>query len=227
MLTEQIFMGMKYLTQLPDNFDQNKKYPVIILMHGAGTRAKDTDKLRNHGFFSMIQKYTQFPCVTVAPLCSENTWFDMFETLNKFAEFISTQDYADADRIYLTGNSMGGYASWQMAMSNPTLYAALIPICGGGMYWNAARIAKMPIWAFHGDSDPVVKTEESQKMVDKINACGGNAKLTIYEDCGHNSWARTWHNVEVFEWLFSQNRKNQVNSNAIEDEKYDNSEKFG
>jgi hypothetical protein len=75
---------------------------------------------------------------------------------------------------------MGGYGTWHIAMSLPNYFAAIVPICGGGMYWNAARLVNVPAWAFHGEADSAVYCEESKKMVDAVNAKGGNAKLTIF-----------------------------------------------
>lgn len=207
MFVEKILEGMKYLLRFPEDAADGKAYPVLILMHGAGTRSENLDKLKENPFFPITAKHKDFPFVVAAPLCSKDTWFDLFETLNSFAKYISSQSFADPERIYLVGASMGGYAVWQMAMSNPGLYAAIVPICGGGMYWNAPRLADLPVWAFHGDIDSVVKTEESQKMVDKINAAGGNAKLTIYENCGHDAWSETYGNWEVFGWLLSHRRR--------------------
>ena len=74
------------------------------------------------------------------------------------------------------GASMGGYGTWQLAMSMPKFFAAIVPICGGGMYWNAGRLINTPIWAFHGAKDPTVLCVESEKMVNHVNALGGKAK---------------------------------------------------
>ena len=206
MYSQRKFKEMQYLLRFPEKFSETEKHPVLILMHGAGTRSEHWHKLKENPFFPITERHKDFPFVVAAPLCSRNTWFDHFETLNDFAKYIRSLSFADPERIYLIGPSMGGYAVWQMAMSNPELYAAIVPICGGGMYWNAPRLADLPVWAFHGDIDSVVKTEESQKMVDKINAAGGNAKLTIYKNCGHDAWSETYGNWEVFEWLLEHKR---------------------
>ena len=105
---------------------------------------------------------------------------------------------------------MGGYTVWQLGMSMPEVFAAMVPICGGGMYWNAGRLANVPVWAFHGAKDPTVFVEESKKMVDAVNACGGNARLTIYPENGHDSWTDTLTNPEVFKWLLEQENKNEI-----------------
>ena len=118
---------------------------------------------------------------------------------------------------------MGGYATWQLAMSMPEHFAAILPICGGGMYWNAGRLAKLPVWAFHGAKDTVVFPEESQKMVNAVNKSGGNATLTIYPECDHDSWTNTYSNPKVFAWLLEHKKAETFEQK----DQYNNSRKFG
>ena len=112
--------------------------------------------------------------------------------------------FVDKSRVYLIGNSMGGYATWQLAMAKPKLFAAIVPICGGGMYWNSGELVNMGVWAFHGREDKIVLCEESQKMVTEINKRGGKAKLTIYEGVEHNSWSQTFLDKAMWDWMFLQ-----------------------
>lgn len=202
------FNKMKYVIRFPKDYKEGESYPTIIFFHGAGTRGGDTNLLAGNEFFTQTAKFEDFPFVSIAPLCDGNSWFDKMETLIAFSKFILTQDYCDEERLYLIGNSMGGYATWQLAMSAPELFAAIIPICGGGMYWNAAQLVNVPIWAFHGGLDPAVFPEESKKMVDAVNRRGGSAKLTIYPENGHNAWSDTYKNYEVFEFLLSHKNEN-------------------
>ena len=146
--------------------------------------------------------------ITVAPLCSENTWFDLFDMLKALLAEIACADFTDPERIYCMGASMGGYATWQLAMSCPEYFAAIVPICGGGMYWNAARLINVPVWAFHGAKDTVVLPEESQKMVNAVNRKNGNARLTLYPENDHNAWSDTYSNPEVFSWMLSHKNQN-------------------
>ena len=118
---------------------------------------------------------------------------------------------------------MGGYATWQLAMSMPEAFAAIVPICGGGMYWNAERICNVPVWAFHGGKDTTVFLEESVKMIEAVKRCGGEAKLTVYPENAHDAWSDTYRNPEVFAWLLEHTKKNELHCV----DKYDNSEKFG
>lgn len=191
---------LTYLVKYPEGFSKTEKYPVLLFLHGAGSRGTSTDTLRNNPFFKCIEPLN-LPFVIVAPLCSENTWFDLFEHLKELVKEVARLPYTDEKRIYLTGNSMGGYGSWQLAMSMPEYFAAIVPICGGGMYWNTGRLVNVPVWAFHGGIDGCVLPRESEKMVEAVNKAGGNAKLTIYPEAGHDSWTPTYSNPEVFEWM--------------------------
>ena len=196
--------SLRYLTRYPENFDPNKKYPAILFLHGAGTIGNDLDKLAGNPFFKHVESLN-LPCVIFAPQCNEGkVWFDLFERLEDFARAVLEFDFVDKDRYYVVGASMGGYATWQIAMSLNDIFAAAIPICGGGIYWYAGRLKNTPVWAFHGDSDPTVFCEESVKMVEATNKRGGNAKLTVYPNTGHNAWDPTYKDPKVWEWLFSQ-----------------------
>ena len=198
---------LQYAVKYPKNFKSSKKYPTLLFLHGAGTRGNDISKVTEGVFFEELEKHGELPFITVAPLCSEDTWFDMWERLERLVVQIASLPEVDKNRMYVMGASMGGYATWQLAMSMPEYFAAIVPICGGGMYWNAERLKNVPVWAFHGALDAVVFPEESQKMVDKVNKRGGNAKLTVYPENAHNAWSDTYGNRKVFEWLLSHSKK--------------------
>ena len=223
MFQELELHGLRYLIRYPDGFDANASYPAIFFLHGAGSRGNNMDNLIVNPFFQDIQKHRDFPFVIIAPLCTENTWFDLWERLMALVKQSASLPYVDENRIYLMGASMGGYGTWQLAMSLPEQFAAIVPICGGGLFWNAARLVNIPVWAFHGAKDTVIPVEESQKMVDAVNASGGNAKLTIYPENDHNAWSDTYSNPEVFAWLLSHR-----NTNSAElVNPYRNVEKYG
>lgn len=104
---------------------------------------------------------------------------------------------------------MGGFGTWSLAQAHPERFAAIAPVCGGGIARTACKLKDIPVWAFHGAKDPVVRVEESKKMVDAVNDCGGNAKLTIYPESGHDSWTETYNNPALYEWFLehSLNKK--------------------
>ena len=110
----------------------------------------------------------------------------------------------DEDRVYLCGISMGGYGTWYTSMARPDLFAAIAPVCGGGMAWNAS-VLKMPVWAFHGAADNVVSVTQSDEMVRAIENAGGNVKYTRIDGVGHNVWDYTFDR-ELMEWLLDKKR---------------------
>ena len=110
--------------------------------------------------------------------------------------------------MYCTGLSMGGYRTWAMIAKYPKLFAAVVPICGGGEPGTAKKITGVPVWAFHRGADRVVPPSRSQAMIDAIKKAGGTkAKLTIYPGVSHNSWSKTYANEKVYEWLLSYRSK--------------------
>lgn len=206
MFTENRFGNLNYLIHYPITYDPHKKYPVIFYFHGSGSRGFHVNALMRTDYFTLTNQLEQFEFITIAPQCHEDSWFDLWETVKGLVDTVSETDFCDPQRIYAVGASMGGYATWQIAMSMPWRFAAIIPICGGGMYWNAERLKNIPVWAFHGKNDNIVKAEESIKMAEAVNAFGGNAKLTLFDDVGHEAWRWVYTDPDVFEWLLSQHK---------------------
>lgn len=193
---------LNYLEHIPS--EVYTQHPLVIYIHGAGSRGSDLSEMARIGPLQDPVTGDLANSVIVAPQCYEDSWFDLFYVLTEFIEFNIEREIVDKSRIYIVGVSMGAYATWQMCMSHPTWFSAAVPICGGGMYWNAHRLKDIPVWAFHGALDTVVLPEESKKMVDAVNQKGGNAKLTIFENDNHNSWDSAFATDEMWEWLFKQ-----------------------
>ena len=207
---ECVFRTLQYLVRYPDGYEKGMKCPVLICIHGAGGRGGSYEDFKGHSEFTISGKMEGFPFITVAPMCPkvDGTWFDYFETLKDFIRHIAKEPFTDPARIYAMGGSMGGYTTWELAMSMPEYFAAIVPICGGGMYWNAGRLKNVPVWAFHGKLDPTVLVEESEKMVNAVNKRGGCAKLTVYPEAKHDAWTPTYSNPAVYEWLLSHTNQN-------------------
>lgn len=217
------FGELEYLLRFPDGYEEKDRLPVLIFLHGAGTRGNDINMVREHVFFKTLDSIEQFPMIYAAPQCRFTTWFDVFETLKRFVSFISVQPFADAQKIYLMGASMGGYATWQLAISMPEAFAAIVPICGGGIYCFTDRLLNVPAWAFHGALDTTVEVTESVKMVKALNAFGGSARLTVYPENGHDAWNDTFRNPEVYRWLLSKAKSSERSLT----ERLSGTEKFG
>lgn len=196
-------LSCNYLLFLPEGYKEKKQgWPMILFLHGAGERGSDLNKVKVHGPPKIVQQQKDFPFIVVSPQCPEDDWWtDKVEVLINLVDDIVARYGVDTERIYLTGLSMGGYGTWALASEHPRRFAAIAPICGGGNRIMAFRLKDVPVWAFHGAKDRVVPLKQSEEMVDAIKSRGGNAKLTVYPDAGHDSWTETYNNEELYEWF--------------------------
>ena len=188
----------------PDNIATDG-LPIIIQLHGAGERGNGGDELSLvdvHGF-SKILKNANFPCLFAMPQCPKETfWAARVESIIAFIEQLTEELAVDKKQVYLTGLSMGGYGTWFTAMARPDLFAAIAPVCGGGMPWNAA-VLDMPIWVFHGSDDTVVSPSESDDMVAKLKEFHKNVKYSRIDGVGHGVWENAY-NEELIYWLLDK-----------------------
>lgn len=199
------YKKLKYVISYPDNYEKDKKYPVIFHTHGAGSRGTDLSLLNIDAPIRNNPSANEF--IIVAPQCYADTWFEIFEQLIEFCEYVYEQPFTDKTRFYSSGISMGGYTAYQLMMSRPHLFVAGIVCCGGGMYWNASRLKDIPLRIFHGEKDKLVLPIESKNMTEYVNANGGCATLTLYPECAHNCWDKAYSNKENFDWLLSQRKE--------------------
>lgn len=199
------FKKLKYVISYPDGYTETQKYPVIFHTHGAGSRGTDLSLLNVDVHIKNNPSAKDF--IIVSPQCYADTWFDVFEQLIEFCEYVYEQPFTDKTRFYSSGISMGGYTAYQLMMSRPQIFTAGIVCCGGGMYWNAGRLKDIPLRVFHGEKDTDVLPCESKNMVERINASGGNATLTLYPECEHNCWDNVYTNKENFQWLLSKKKE--------------------
>jgi predicted peptidase len=221
----------RYQVYVPQDWNGNKKWPIILFLHGAGERGEDGLAQTQVGIATAIRLHAdRFPCIVVMPQCRKALRWSQSDMeaqalaalKNAIKEF-----KGDPDRTYLTGLSMGGYGTWSLAYKYPTTFAALAPICGGVKPIGKApadpgnpfadpnidpyaalakKIGKTPVWIFHGAADNVVPVTESQKISEALTTAGGNVKYTEYPGVGHNSWDRAYAESELMPWLLSQHR---------------------
>ena len=201
-------ISCEYLLFLPEGYGKiNKQWPMILFLHGAGERGSDLEIVKKHGPPKIVKNKKDFPFIVVSPQCPQDKWWpDKVEVLIKLLDDIVSRYRVDEQRVYLTGLSIGGYGTWTLAAACPERFAAIAPICGGGKRFMANRIKDVPVWAFHGAKDKVVSAKESEEMVNAIKARGGDAKLTVYPDAGHDSWTATYNNQELYDWFLKHRR---------------------
>ncbi len=199
-------MNNKYLLYLPKDYEKDgKPSPLILFLHGAGERGDSIELVKRHGSPKIVETGKDLPFVIVSPQCKEKLWWDSNE-LYSFLEEVISKNNVDTNRIYLTGLSMGGFGTWDLAIKHPNIFAALAPVCGGGDTSKVCEIKDVPIWVFHGAKDPVVPIQRSEEMVEALKACGGNPMFTVYPDAAHDSWTETYNNPKLYEWFLNHKK---------------------
>lgn len=196
-----------YLLYLPKDYgkEADKKWPLMIFLHGSGESGSDLDKVKQHGLPKLIAAGKEFPFLVVSPQSPGGGW--NVEVMNGLLDEIMSKYKVDADRVYLTGLSMGGYGTWAWALDSPNRFAAIAPICGGGTPRRARALKNVPVWVFHGAKDPTVPVKESEDMVAALKKADTvEVKFTVYPDAGHDSWTATYDNPELYDWLLKHSR---------------------
>ncbi len=218
---------VRYRLLKPAHVEPGKKYPVVLFLHGAGERGDDNRKQLMYfpEWMTRSEWREKYPCYLIVPQCPSEKWWagarrpsekpaDSAATPPAESEIaldilhsLSKEFPIDAKRIYLTGLSMGGYGSWMLAAKHPELFAAVVPICGGGDPSTAAALKDVPIWAVHGDADKVVPPAKSREMIDAVKAAGGSPQYTELPGVGHDSWTAAYNDPNgVLPWMFKQHR---------------------
>jgi predicted peptidase len=203
-----------------------RTYPLVVFLHGSGGIGTDNNKQFTGGnlvgsrVWALDANQKRQPVFVIAPQSDEG-WVEVInaETKAQPSEGTHGADLLfelldsvlptlpiDRGRIYLTGQSLGGYGTFYMVMKRPDLFAAAIPVCGGGDPTEASKFRGVPLWAFHGTGDPVVAVQRSREMVEAIRSVGGSAALTEYEGVGHNAWEFAYAEPELLNWLYAQHK---------------------
>ncbi len=199
---------LNFLLWLPGDYkkEKQKTFPLLIFLHGSGERGDSLDLVKMHGPPSFVENRPDFPFITVSPQCPKGTRWNA-EDLQVMLEKLITKYRIDPARIYLTGLSMGGFGTWAWACKNPDQFAAIAPVCGGGDVQFARELKNTPVWAFHGEADPVVPVKRTIEMVEAVNEKGGSARITLYPGIGHDSWVNAYNDPELYKWLLEHVRK--------------------
>ena len=194
-----------YQLFLPRGYQADGKanWPLLIFLHGSGERGDDVARVKVHGPPKIADRDPAFPFILVSPLLGTDQDWDIAR-LDRLLDYIIRTYRVDPARIYLTGLSRGGHATWRWAMAEPHKFAAVAPVAGRGDPATACALKDKPVWAFHGDRDDVVVPEGSFAMQRAIRACGGTARLTIYPDLGHNAWDPAYDDPALYLWLLKQ-----------------------
>lgn len=201
-------LELDFLLSLPNGYEseEKKKWPLVVFLHGAGERGTELNKVAIHGPPMKAAAGEKFPFILASPQCPGGEWWTE-QPVIELIDYLEEKYRVDTNRIYLTGLSMGGYGTWHFATLAPEKFAAIAPICGGGIPYKMRYIKNLPVWAFHGDKDTAVPLDESSRLIDELKRQGNTqAKITIYPDVGHNCWSEAYKDPKLYEWLLSHQR---------------------
>jgi len=209
--------------QLFPDADTLRRYPLVIFLHGSGERGNDNEAQLKWGVmnFATDQSMMLHPAFVIAPQCPQNLSWSNFsradmklqstpakpmELLTGLIHQLIKTRRIDSNRIYITGLSMGGYGTYDAIERYPDLFAAAVPVCGGGDASKAAVIAHIPIWIYHGAEDPAVNPVYSLDMLQALTKAGAHPGFTQYPEVGHFSWLGAYSDQLMIEWLFRQHK---------------------
>lgn len=204
---EQFNITVNYLLYLPQDYvkDTSRLWPVLIFLHGSGEAGNDLQKVKVHGPPKLIEQGKQFPFIVVSPQARENEGWEP-QVIIRLIKGIQSKYKVDNEKIYLTGLSMGGFGTWNIASKFPSMFAAIAPVCGGGDTTGVMKLKHVPVWCFHGAKDNIVDPEQSYRMVRALKKYNPDVKLTIYPDANHDSWTQTYDNDSLYAWMLQQKK---------------------
>jgi predicted peptidase len=203
--------------------------PIILFLHGTGERGSDGEKPTKVGIGPHVREHmADFPAIVVfAQAPDDRDWMGPTAQLAiDELDAASREFHADPKRTYLTGLSMGGYGTWEVALMQPDRFAALAPICGAltpprderNLYVTplagaadpyatlAQRLHHVPVWIFHGAKDDLVPLDDDRKTYAALKAAGADVRYTEFPDANHNAWDPAYAMPELWSWLFAQEK---------------------
>lgn len=212
--------GVKLPYRLYVPAERDQALPLILYLHGSG--GAGTDNLRQisggnaQGTHVWIEPAIQkrHPAFVLAPQIPErSSWHSsssepaphvdaLLELLNELQSALGI----DKRRVYVVGQSLGGYGAWDLIARHPHLFAAAVPLCGGGNTERILSARDVSVWAFHGAKDATVRVSRSREMVAALQTVNSSVRYTEYPDVGHDVWTRAFGERELPEWLFAQRR---------------------
>jgi acetyl esterase/lipase len=219
----------RYQVYLPEAYrrDDRRSWPVILYLHGRGERGSEGMWQTQIGLPQAVRDHPErWPFVIVMPQCPLTAFWTNPEMLKMAMDTLDRETaefHLDQERTYLTGLSMGGYGSWELARLYPHRWAA-IAIMSGGVFWSyeperwqhaetlpseyAHALGRTPVWLFHGSDDNVVAPRQSELMFEALKSDGGHVRLWIYQGLKHDSWTRAYGEPELPRWLLFRHNRN-------------------
>ena len=199
---------LKYQFMKPLDYDPQRKYPLVLCLHHGGTHGNDNvSQLGADPAPFLVGHRNKYPAFYLMPQCPKGVgWNSIDAPVMAMIKTLEDEFEIDARKRYVLGISGGGYGSWHFITEHPEMFAAAVPICGGGNPGLAAKIASIPVWAFHGEDDNLVPARLSREMIEEMKKAGGSPKYTEFPGAGHNIWNNVAATGGLMDWIFEQER---------------------
>jgi poly(3-hydroxybutyrate) depolymerase len=209
---------LNFVLYVPGEYgkDPEREWPLMVVLHGMDRVNKSVTLLQNDFPFDKLANQDYFPMIVVAPQGTGEYEFwaedEMVQSILDLMDEIQAALQVDPNRIYLTGISAGGNGTWSIGVRHPDRFAALIPVMGyfgwpTSVPENICDLKDVPVRAFHGARDELIPLEAEQKLVDALQACGGEVQMTVYQDIGHDVSMEQVFTPELYQWLLNQSRE--------------------
>jgi predicted peptidase len=216
-------VALPYRELLPENYDVNQKYPLVLFLHGIGERGLNNEAQLTHGskMFTNPVNLEKYPCIVIFPQCSPTGFWTYVKRTDKFSQwkpdlqkvdelldFYLAKETVDKNRVYIMGLSMGGYGTYDMVCRSPDIFAAAIPICGGvEPEMLKATAGKVNFRIYHGNNDNTVPVEYSRNAYKALKQYGASVEYFEFQGVGHNCWDMAFNQPDYFSWLFAQKKR--------------------
>jgi len=198
-----------FLTWTPKDYDKDasRRWPLVVYLHGSGDRGADLSVLKHNGPSNQEWLREDLPFILVSPLCPKDEWWDPTAVVALVDKICETMR-VDTEKIYLTGVSMGGFGTCDVAAHYPERFAAIAPVCGFGNAGDTVWYKDVPIWTFHGAKDDIVPPDVTRKGVERLKELGSkNVHYTEYPEGNHGITDEAYGDRAFWTWLLEQRRK--------------------
>jgi len=219
---------LPYQIMYPKDYKPGKKYPLLVVLHGAGERGDDNEAQMKYGknvFLDSLNRFN-FPAIVIFPQCPKDSYWSSVKINRSTVPTTFLFDYSapinwplqavidlvksikhDKNRTYIMGLSMGGMGTMEAVSRNPKMFAAASPICGGAdLSYVAQYVKRVPLWVHHGDIDMVVPVRHSRELVKAVQDQGVEIRYSEYPGVNHNSWENASKQPELLSWIFSHRK---------------------
>ena len=204
--TDDTSDDMRYLLYVPNAHDHPtpvEGWPLILFLHGAFESGNDIARVARHGIPARIEAGDDFPFVVASPQ-SPRFWRKWpTNALAVLLDHVAKHYPIDEDRVYLTGISKGGAATWSTALAYPNRFAAIAPACAFGDPDHIHYIAHVPVWAYHGAKDFLVPPREGERLVNAHRAAGGETRWTLEPGADHGDCGGFYDRDELYTWFLA------------------------